>query len=174
MNNHNRPVINNHESADGPDYISVDSSDVDKRQQYLDMETIEKDMETNRELNLKFGEVSNDDVANREKAKSGPLKKIVAGTILALIAAGFIIAGKVEKDSLEAQKKAEEAMEDNDAFEEAMRFDIGSDVSTYVAPDGMTYTAKTNGRSPEEMKKVLEQMRFNDIERSMGGETTGE
>ncbi len=174
MNNHNRPVANNHESADGPDYISVDSSNVDKRQRYLDMETIEKDMNTNRELNLKFGEISNDDVANREKAKKGPLRKIATGALLALIAAGIIIAGKVERDSLMAQKEAEEAMEDNDATEEAMRFDIGSDVSTYVAPDGTTYTAETNGRSPEEMKKVLEQMRFNDIERALGSETTGE
>ena len=89
MNNHERTTqftVNN----DGPiSHIGVDSS-----QKYLDREMIKEDVEFRRELNRKFGEVGNEDVKNREKAKRGPLRKVAIRVLIgigALVAFGGVL-----------------------------------------------------------------------------------
>lgn len=164
MTNPNRSRFTSHES-DGPiKHISINNSDINYDQELLDLEAIEKDIKDHRERNQELGKMSNEVIANKNKAKHGPLKAIVKGVVATLVTIGVIAGiGSLEKISLEQQKKAEEEMRNKNLAGSPMHFNIGSDSSTLIGSNGKVYTVENNGRSEEEVKNVLIGMMDDDI-----------
>ena len=171
MNNHNKTEFKSHE-GDGPiDHISVNNNKNDHFEKYLDLPTIEEDRRNRRELDQRFGGVGNESVANRKKAKKGPLHKLLIATGVALAASGLILAGKVDKDFLDESKRLEEQNKKNVVDDNIL---YGEDISRLITPSGKVFTVRTDGRSREEIEGILNKMANKTTKRKFGNDTIGE
>ena len=168
MNNHNRTEFKSHEGNGPIDHISVNNNKNDRFEKYLDLETIEKEINDQRERDQRFGEMSNEIVANKEKAKRGPLKKIAGEILLVLAAAGIVFgAGALEKKTVEEEIAATEEAKNKESAGAVMEFDISGGTGRLETPSGKVYTIdNTDGMSEEQIKEKLVEMRDDDMKKA--------